>query len=117
MSNPCTAVPGWDGDGHAGAMTRSRLVRPALGAAVVTLLAAGCSGVTPLPTAEARAHYEQVRQDLVAAIGASDLSLTVREEPLVGTEDGACLYDPGSWEADGEAFNDTDASWQPPWTR
>lgn len=77
------------------------------------LLAAGCSGPEPLPAEDARAHYDQVRQDVVAAIGAEDLSLTVREEPLVGTEDGTCIYDPGSWEADGEAFTDADSTWQP----
>ena len=94
-------------------MTLTRPVRSALGTATVVLLAGGCSGAEPIPAGAARAHYDQVRQDVVAALGAEDLSLTVREEPLVGTEDGTCVYDPGSWEADGAAFTDADSSWKP----
>lgn len=31
----------------------------------------------------------------------------------MGTEDGTCVYDPGSWEADGAAFTDADSSGKP----
>mgnify|MGYP007040920984 CR=1 FL=1 len=80
-------------------------------AAVLPL--SSCFAPQPLPAEDAVAHYEQVRVDLITAIGAEDLGLEVREEPVVETADGTCVYDPGSWEADGEFVANAESAWGP----
>ena len=77
------------------------------------LLAASCIGPQELPAPAAAAHYDQVREDVIAAVGAEDLELTMHEEPFVTTEEGECVFDPGSWEAGEELFTGDETSWRP----
>ena len=95
---------------HAGVVSRARWITTALGAAAVALLAAGCTGPQELPAQGAAAHYDQLREDVIAAVGAEDLGLEMHAEPFVTTEEGACVFDPGSWEAYGELFTGDEAS-------
>ena len=37
----------------------------------------------------------------------------MHEEPFVTTEEGECVFDPGSWEADEELFTGDEKSWRP----
>ena len=92
-------------------MSRLWGLRAWICAAVLPLVA--CSSVEPLPRDEAAAHYEQVRREVITALDADVASLTTREEPVVQTEAGNCIYDPGSWEPDGEIFAHDPSSWKP----
>ena len=77
------------------------------------LLLAGCTGPRDLPGPDAAAHYDQAFEEVTASVGADDLGLTPRSAPLVQTEGGDCVYDPGVWEADAESFTADEDSWQP----
>lgn len=63
-------------------------------------LLAGCGGVTPVPAADAVAHYDEAASALTAALAASTgqqwSALENRRD--VSQHDGMCLYSPGEWE-------------------
>lgn len=98
---------------HDDLMPIPRLARWTSSTAVVLVLAAGCTTTDPPPAAAAAEHYDEVRAELLEALSANDLSWHEQSNPVIATDEGRCIFDPGTWTADGLSFSHDEDSWRP----